>query len=589
MANLGYPRRSMPSEWASGKMHDLAYQNGLRLVHGYEAVARRTIDGTIADVLPYHNRQTLEVGDHNTSDIVQLIKKCHKLHCADYDTIAGRHWKGNVKDTAKGLFDFLKDNVRYDVEPEEFQSVKSPGAILHQGYGDCKHYASYITGVCDALQRQGYPIRSKYRFVSDDPNNDVHHVFALVSGQGETFHVDPVLRRFDMRPTFHNIKDTNMQSIGELYRISGVGDTALGEISRNFQNQGQILNFLHRHGAHPRQFRDAAHLARFMAHKMHNPRSGARPEHFAHVLGMHDENVIGKKKGHKNFLKSIAHGFKVNTQNIKHGIEVNAANAKTMALKVSLGAARGPFLSLVDLNAFNLAHRLQIALTGPNRGKLLDKWKSLGGDPNALIRCVNRGYKEYKKKHGGFDATRDTIHGIGVVQVAALLALASAIIAALQKFLPKPTPEDAQAMADGAKSGAMDIAQGAVDGEKGKKGDGGQPDDSAGAMAVTTGVDDNGTPTVTVHSVTHPAIQAASDGTEGATNSPSNNAGPANTDGDAGDNTADASAKPNALKETFAKVSEFVSEHKTAVGVGAAAVAALYLYKEFGSKKTKRR
>ncbi len=160
-------------------------------------------------VLPVYNKDKKVVSDddQDTSEIIKYIKLCHEKERADYDKIAEYFWKGNAKDTAKGLFDFLKKNVTYKIEPEEFQSVKTPGVILKQGYGDCKHYALFTTGVVEALQRAGHPIKAFFRFVSDKPGKEVHHVFSVVKGGGGTYWVDPVLKNFDSRPDFCKIKD----------------------------------------------------------------------------------------------------------------------------------------------------------------------------------------------------------------------------------------------------------------------------------------------------------------------------------------------------------------------------------------------
>lgn len=462
----------------------------------------------IANLLPYHNRKQLVEADHNTNDIVKCIKKYHPLHAANYDKISGQFWRGNVESTARGLFKFLKSNVRYDVEPEDYQTVKSPGAIMGHGYGDCKHYASFITGVCDSLERAGYPIKSKYRFVSDSPNVDIHHVFAVVSGQGGEFWVDPVLNSFDKRPTFYNVKDSEMSNtIGALYHISGT-NTAL-------------------------------------------------------IAG--EDNEIGKIKLPK-FVQAIKHGAQVNLANIKKGVKVNAENAKNLALKVSLVNARNAFLAITDVNALNLANKLRVTLKSQQRQALLNKWASLGGDPQKLINAVNNGYRHYKKGHGGYIESRDRVSGhIGEpVSTSALIALATAIIAALSQFLHNSTT-DQQQQAMAAEAGTKDIAAIAAQGLQQAATDSGaqaleaitQPGAGTGTMSISAGVAADGTPTMTVNDINHPAVN----------NAGAYNADPNNIPGGGGQG-ADIISKPGQFLQEFGTgVVSFVQDNKVFVGL----------------------
>jgi len=487
----------------------------------------------IKSKLKYNNRSVLEVDEHDTTDIIDCMKKYHPRHTKEYDNISDRFWLGSVDKTAKGLFDFLKDNVDYRIEKEDFQTVKSPGSIINQGHGDCKHYASFITGICDSLQRKGYPIRSKYRFVADEPGKEVHHVFAVVSGQGKNIWVDPVLTGYDMRPHFYNTKDANMGSIGAVYYLSG---TAVGTIEQAFTDRQKIERFLNQHGARPNQFKDPAHMMRFLAHHMKHPHQRRHPSTF--INGYNSPFLVGaigkskKHKSHHNFLKAlgteikkIKHGAEVNLRNAGKEIKKDADKVKNLVLKVSLSAARAPFLGLIDVNAFNLAHRLHDTASGPKRGKLEDWWKGVGGDPKHLISAINNGYREYKKHHGGYN-TNMKIHGIsgifgiGVVQVAAMLALASALIAAVHKFLA-PSPEDDKAMADGARDGTGALVHKAHKGMQDDQDNPGaaaaldqvvQPGQQQGSMSVSTGVDAAGNPVLAVHSVSDPSLPGGGGG-----------------------------------------------------------------------------
>jgi hypothetical protein len=467
------------------------------------------------------------VDDHTTKDIVNAIESAHKEFAPDYDGFAKEFWAGSPYETARALFDFEKRHMRYDAEPEHFQSVRSPGAILHDAANDpasrfdCKHYASFINGVVCALRRKGFPIQSHYRFVSDDPNRAVHHVFAVVTdGRGGEWWVDPVLSSFNTRPQFYNTKDLNMG----LYKISGFEQSpAMSSAPYNLP----LVN-------------------------------GIGKKHAAHA----------KAKHHSNVLKKIAHGFKV-----------NAANAGHLALKVNLAPARGSFLALVDLNAFNLAHKLHDTLSSPKGPHLLDTWKrKFGGDEKKLRNAINNGFKHYAKHHGGAKAVHGTAVIIGayseigrrhgfhpmsfeqfvdsplnplhpgvpmpgahkffkhhwhpshlphsirgvqvtgcrigfVVAIPAMMALATAIIAALKQFIHF-TPAEEKQMADASKQGTAGLVESAASALDAQSGGGGgaaapAPGGDSGGMTTSVSTNAQGETELQIHDVDHPLVNDA--------------------------------------------------------------------------------
>lgn len=162
-------------------------------------------------------------------EIMREVLKGHRDYAAQYDLIASKFWKGSALKTARALYDFCRENFRYKIESENDQTVRSPGAIIETGdtWGvDCKHYASFIGGVLDALKRQGRDVDWCYKFVSYTPEDATpEHVFIEVTSGGRSYYVDPVLAEFNLREPkfyyFHN-KIPIMARIGMLSRVSGV-------------------------------------------------------------------------------------------------------------------------------------------------------------------------------------------------------------------------------------------------------------------------------------------------------------------------------------------------------------------------------
>ena len=158
----------------------------------------------------YNNKSVLLYDSQDTKDIIHTLLKAHNLYKSDYDKICVYFWKGNIKDTCYFIWKFLKNNVKYKIEPDTRQSVKSPSAILStgiykNGYNDCKHYSSMIAGILDALTRRGIKINWCYRFSNYKLFNTVpHHVFCVVNCFGNEIWIDPVLNRFNEKKQYIN-------------------------------------------------------------------------------------------------------------------------------------------------------------------------------------------------------------------------------------------------------------------------------------------------------------------------------------------------------------------------------------------------
>jgi hypothetical protein len=169
------------------------------------------------------------VKDQEIPHIVDLIKTAHKRFAPDYDKAAPNFWQGDGEKTARALFAFCKQNILYDIESDKHQTVKGPGAIMHDGHGDCKHYASFINGILSALHRKGYPVAQPvYRFAGYiRGRKDLHHVFAVLPTANGDIWIDPVLPSFNNRKPYYSYQDHNAgpNRIGDLFLISGIENT----------------------------------------------------------------------------------------------------------------------------------------------------------------------------------------------------------------------------------------------------------------------------------------------------------------------------------------------------------------------------
>lgn len=161
-----------------------------------------------------------------TDDIIDGILSTHHQYKKDYDKIYKYFYTGEIKSTCKKLWQFLKDNVRYKIESEKLQTLRSPATILSYP-ADCKSYALFINGCIDAINRnENTNWNFKYRFAGYNPiANYIEHTFAVVkkNNSSDEIWIDPVLDSFNEKkqPTYFIDKKTNNMA---LVGIAGINE-----------------------------------------------------------------------------------------------------------------------------------------------------------------------------------------------------------------------------------------------------------------------------------------------------------------------------------------------------------------------------
>lgn len=168
---------------------------------------------------PFENKRDVLVHDQDVSDIMTGILANHNRYKSEYDKICISFLGFSQRQTLENIWNFVKHNVRYRVEPESTQYLKSPGAIFAAGTtSDCKNMALACAGIIDALNRAGARFNWCYRFASYRLFDKVPgHVFVVVNpNTNNEIWIDPVLPTFDnKKPYFYKIdkKPTNMSLI----------------------------------------------------------------------------------------------------------------------------------------------------------------------------------------------------------------------------------------------------------------------------------------------------------------------------------------------------------------------------------------
>jgi len=182
----------------------------------------------IGKVSPFLGKKEIVVANQDTVDIIDALIRNHYKYSNEYDKIYRYFDGGNVEETAFNVWSFLKDEFKYNIEPEEMQILRSPAALLASNIVgiDCKGYATFANGIMDAYRRNtGKNFEIYYRFASYDPfDNTPQHVFAVVKDKGTEFWIDPVLDQFDEKKQPYFYKDKKIKNMA-LVAMSGINDS----------------------------------------------------------------------------------------------------------------------------------------------------------------------------------------------------------------------------------------------------------------------------------------------------------------------------------------------------------------------------
>ncbi len=180
---------------------------------------------------PALNKKVLTKKQQSTKDIIEQVLEQHKSNIKDAKRIAYLFDSGNAYGTCLNIWNFLKYNVPYVVEPSDRQSTKTLSRILYdakRGEGnDCKHYSGFTGAILAAL---GYSF--KYRFTGySDYIPTPTHVYCVCDQNNKEIIIDAVLGGYDIEKPYKFKIDKKMS----LYKLSGVEDTEIGEIGNPFK------------------------------------------------------------------------------------------------------------------------------------------------------------------------------------------------------------------------------------------------------------------------------------------------------------------------------------------------------------------
>jgi len=326
-----------------------------------------------------NGRAQMVVKMHNTSDIIKQMQSAHYDNSEYARKIAYQFKGATTKQTCKNIFNWIKQNINYKIEPATLQTTKTLQRLVADGYGDCKHYSGFFAAILTALG-----IKHNYRFASYNGNTTPTHVYVVAyDEQNRPIVCDAVLNTFNTEKPYRHKIDKHM--LVQLSGVDGVGAIKKGALKQAVKKVVQA----------PKK-----------------------------VV----QNVAAKQPI-KTAVKATTAATKKAVTKVKAAAAKIPAGAKT----IGIAPARAAFLALVELNVRGFATKLSKA----NQSELQKKWNNLGGNFTTLQKSIKDGSGK-KALLAGFEDNQ--IGVVGVTSVAAGLATAAPIIIAVQQFL-KENPQ----------------------------------------------------------------------------------------------------------------------------------------------------
>ncbi len=202
-----------------------------------KALSIKTINDLIPDPV---NKKVLTNSDGITRDIVHEVLQNYSNSRNQLKQFGPLFQGKTLLETCSNIWHFWKEHVKYKIDPEGVQWIKTPSAFWNEGrdpFGDCKSFAIACAASLHALD-----IKGAFRFVSFGSNRTAPtHVYVVVKNLGQEIIIDCVWKRFNEEaPNISKKWDYNMTSI---YQISGIDtDNGRGILQVDESNIGDLTD-----------------------------------------------------------------------------------------------------------------------------------------------------------------------------------------------------------------------------------------------------------------------------------------------------------------------------------------------------------
>jgi hypothetical protein len=163
------------------------------------------------------NKEVILTYNQDTDDIIDAILTADQNNpTLSYENAI--YFEGaDDYQTGANIFYYLKENIKYEAEPDSEQTTKTIERLVADKKGDCKHYSLFAGAVLKSLN-----IPYAYRFVSFGDNEDIQHVYVVIHPETNPIYLDAVIDQFDTQERYNFAQDYYPES----KKIQGIGATA---------------------------------------------------------------------------------------------------------------------------------------------------------------------------------------------------------------------------------------------------------------------------------------------------------------------------------------------------------------------------
>lgn len=164
------------------------------------------------------NKNVTNFANGNLPQLIQSIHNAIPGAEKQAENFAYKFKGKTAEETARNIFNFLKNQINYKADPPSRQDIKLPSRLVFDGSGDCKSYSLFTVAVLNNL---GY--QAGLRYAGYSLANKPTHVYPfLLLPNGQKIFIDAVWGHFNSEKPFTYKKDYLMQ----INTLSGIGAPA---------------------------------------------------------------------------------------------------------------------------------------------------------------------------------------------------------------------------------------------------------------------------------------------------------------------------------------------------------------------------
>lgn len=155
-------------------------------------------------------------------NIIETINNSFNRSVKETKKIAPYFKGSSIKETCLNIYNFLRNKIKYEKDPDGYQFIKTPRRFLNDNTGDCKSFSLFAAGILKNL----YPNNDVFlRYASYNNVKIPSHVYTIIKDKNFIYICDGVYNKaLQQKPYKHKI-DYKMK----IYSLSGFDDPINGK------------------------------------------------------------------------------------------------------------------------------------------------------------------------------------------------------------------------------------------------------------------------------------------------------------------------------------------------------------------------